>query len=892
MHLVNVMTLQHNTAERQEAHEDVKAATVPDKPTLLPFYQRARALNDQGYGDLLLPIIPSGAVVSGQSKPAVGKVPGEWTGTSWRNAWGWSKAPPANIGAWKSWPIETGVGVRTGGDSGGVVGFDIDIDVEQMSTDAHDVKARQLAGEIRRVLAEQFGLPPNRLPRRERSNSTSSMIFARTDDELYKRVISFDADGRRHKLEFLATGQQVVVSGWHHTGVAQTTNLIGCKLSDLPRVDERDVSALFDRIKAKAEALGYAVNVGPAQKPVSNTDKVRDPVMRAVLEHRKDWLPDVLGLGLNVGDGELRVNSDHLGRDLQEALTIYSDGIYDFGTRRAHDPVSLICEFGEIDDDGDIGFGGSPDYQTGDGEIYEAADDEVRRPTPAQAVTWLCRRLGGENFPSYAGSPDWKSVSMTVAQAMGYRNEDLQIARVFDFVEWQGLGRREPGTWDADEIRVNGRLLSAVRIANPAAYSYLLDRWISVSNNGLSLARIEELIVEGFQDIPLAIEPTPKPPSDLKPVEWIDPCSDWEGVEARPREWEVEGWIPRGEVTLLYGDGGIGKTLLAQQYATCAASGRSWLGQITRPARVMCVFCEDNVAELHRRQIDINRSLGIGFSDLRNMRLVSRNFQNNFITTFDRKSQTLAKTAFWHQIRDDAIAFDADVLILDTIADIYAGSEIDRVQVNDFVKRFLGGLATAIGGSVIALGHPSAAGKSSGEGTSGSTGWNNASRSRLYLEYPGKAKNGDVRQLTNKKLNYGAKGAGLKLRWNRGAFDVMAGSMPAAMRDGNAIIPPSLDDAAENAVVSAIIECAGDMVPMSRATNSQYYAPKLLKARAADVLAAFNADEVADALGRLEGRGAIRLDEIGRKSGRAIMSFIVVPDKLAGANGVSGSVFG
>lgn len=881
------MNIYHNAALGQDvtAVDDAGAQ-------LAPIEHRATALMNGGFGDFMLPIIPAGARVSGQSRLANGKVPGEWTGTSWRNAWGWPKMAPLGYGAWKSLPAHTGIGLRTGS----LVAFDIDVKVDPTSTDPHDMNARRLAEALRRELARHFGLPVNRLPRRERAGSTSSMIFARTEDELFKRWMTFEAAGRRYVLEFLATGQQVVVSGLHISGSVQKTNLMNCKFADLPLVSAADVTGLFVAFKEKAEAIGYSVDVKPERKPAAPTTVVRDPIKRAVLERRKDWLPDVLDLGLNMREGELRVSSEHLGRELEEDLAIYPDGIHDYGTRRSHDPISLICEFGKIDDDGNVQFGGAPEYRASnaDDEEYVAVDNgrsDVERPSPAQAVTWLCRRLGSDDFPRYAGTPDWQSASKAVATAMGYRIDDIGLARVFDFVDWTAMGTPEPQSWRDDEIRDHAKLLAAVRVANPLYFAHLIDHWAGLSNVGLSVSRIDELLDEGFRDAPPLIEPAPKATSDLEAVEWIDPCRDWEGVEAQPRKWEVEGWIPHGEVTLLYGDGGIGKTLLAQQYASCAAAGRSWLGQITRPARVMCVFCEDSTAELHRRQIDINRSIGIGFSDLKNMRLVSRNFRDNFMGISSRQSATLAKTAFWYQIRDDAIAFGADVLILDTLADIYAGSELDRVQVSDFVKRFLGGLGAAVGGSVIALGHPSAAGKSSGEGTSGSTGWNNAARSRIYLEYPGSAKTGDIRQLTNKKLNYGAKGAGLKLRYNRGAFEVIAGAMPAALRDGTAVVPPSVHDAAENAIVSALMDCAGDKVQMSRAPNSQYYAPRLIKARAPDLFVAFSDAEVTDALARLEGRGAVRLDEVGRRNGRALMSYVVVPDRLSGIGSGDGGVF-
>lgn len=228
--------------------------------------------------------------------------------------------------------------------------------------------------------------------------------------------------------------------------------------------------------------------------------------------------------------------------------------------------------------------------------------------------------------------------------------------------------------------------------------------------------------------------------------------------------------------------------------------------------------------------MDINASLGVSPSELRSLRLVSRKHEDNLLAVWDSKASKLKMTPLWHELKTDAIAFGADVLIIDTLADVYSGSELDRGQVNAFVKTCLGGLATAIGGSVIALGHPSVSGKSSGSGTSGSTAWSNAARSRLYLKYPGKADRGDFRELEGMKMNYGPKGGRLKLRWNRGAFDMVAGSAPAALRDPNSSGPiPTLDDAVQSAVVSALIDLSD--VPMSDQPRSVHYAPRVLERR-------------------------------------------------------------
>src|SRR5690606_35556149 len=126
----------------------------------------------------------------------------------------------------------------------------------------------------------------------------------------------------------------------------------------------------------------------------------------------------------------------------------------------------------------------------------------------------------------------------------------------------------------------------------------------------------------------------------------------------------------------------------------------------------------------------------------------------------------------WHQLVDDAKAFGAKLVIVDTIADTFGGSEIDRAQVRQYVQACLGKLAQEIGGAVLALGHPSRAGESSGDGTSGSTAWHASVRSRLYQEPATKDGSGPMRRLSNKKANYGPAGDAFMLRWARGAFEV------------------------------------------------------------------------------------------------------------------------
>ncbi len=370
---------------------------------------------------------------------------------------------------------------------------------------------------------------------------------------------------------------------------------------------------------------------------------------------------------------------------------------------------------------------------------------------------------------------------------------------------------------------------------------------------------------------------------------WIDP-TQWDGKPIPPRQWEVEGWIPRGEVTLLYGDGGVGKSLLAHQYATAAATGRSWLGQKTRPGRVMCFMCEDSADELQRRQADINGVLHVAHTELGNLRLQSRKHSDNALGVWDRSAGTLKLTPAWHQLKRDAVDFGADVVVIDTLSDVFVGDEINRTQVNAFVKVCLGRLAAAFGGSVIALGHPSVAGRNSGTGTSGSTAWSNAVRSRLYLRYPDRSERGNIRELEGMKLNYGPKGSLLKIKWSRGAFDVVAGKVTASdtATGWPATSIPALDDAAEAATLAALNECVG--TALSPAPNSAHYTPKVLKRRVPEELQAYSIEEIGEAVARLERKNLIRQDVVGKSPSRhPIKGYVVLPAKTS--DEIKASVF-
>lgn len=345
--------------------------------------------------------------------------------------------------------------------------------------------------------------------------------------------------------------------------------------------------------------------------------------------------------------------------------------------------------------------------------------------------------------------------------------------------------------------------------------------------------------------------------TEIESITWRRP-SEWAG-DPPERQWEVRDWIPKGEVVLLYGEGGVGKTLLAHQYAICAATGMPWLGQETRQARVMCFFCEDGEDELHRRHKDLSAAIGVdpSASDAR-LRIASRKYADNLLALWDRNTGAMRRTAVWEQLRGDALLFGADVIIVDTLADTFGGSEIDRSQVNSFVKSCLGRLVQEVGATILALGHPSVGGRA--EGRSGSTAWANAARSRLYLTYPKSEEQGNVRDLTTTKTNYGPKGGLIKLRWERGAFKAIGARQPGvdlnAFETGGAL--PSVDAVVDGLVAGAW--AAADYTELSLDKRAKFlFAPVMLRASLPGALAGYEDDDIVASLKRMAGAGlAIR----------------------------------
>ncbi|UFW82854.1 AAA family ATPase [Bradyrhizobium barranii] len=248
------------------------------------------------------------------------------------------------------------------------------------------------------------------------------------------------------------------------------------------------------------------------------------------------------------------------------------------------------------------------------------------------------------------------------------------------------------------------------------------------------------------------------------------------GKPVPDREWSVPGLIPAGNVTLLYGDGGTGKSLLTLQLAATKVRGGMFFGRPVRKGKCEFITAEDSRDEIHRRLADIGRMENFPLSELAGLSVTSLVDTDALLAT--EGGDVLTETPLYRKLESILAESRPDLLVLDTLADVFGGNEVVRAQARRFVA-MLRKLCLSYDCTIVVLAHPSLSGMD--KGTSGSTGWNNSVRSRLFfarvLDTDGTEPDEDARVLRVGKLNYGRVGTEIPMRWKSGAFVAEGGDI-------------------------------------------------------------------------------------------------------------------
>lgn len=341
------------------------------------------------------------------------------------------------------------------------------------------------------------------------------------------------------------------------------------------------------------------------------------------------------------------------------------------------------------------------------------------------------------------------------------------------------------------------------------------------------------------------------------PMNWLDLAAK----EPQARSWAINQWLGMGHVTLLAGAGGLGKTSVAQALASCVSLGRDYLDNVAEPRRVLMWACEDDHDELWRRQVAIAKAINVSINEF-DERFALHSYDGEDVELCCLRDGTVAISPMVEELTQQIGDYKSEVVILDNVARLYGCNENDRHQVTTFIAQ-LTRAARPTGASILLLGHPAKGPQSE---YSGSTAWEGAVRSRLYLgrtlpgqEQPEQEQQGPddgVRYLCRRKANYATRDY-RKIRYLDGVMIPDDPPRPASTH------PTAF---ARDVVVRAIthLERLGKWGNASSA--SPEYLPKL--AANYNLTEDVGSKQFASAMRELELSGAIKSEVIGQYSNR------------------------
>jgi archaellum biogenesis ATPase FlaH len=385
---------------------------------------------------------------------------------------------------------------------------------------------------------------------------------------------------------------------------------------------------------------------------------------------------------------------------------------------------------------------------------------------------------------------------------------------------------------------------------------------------------------EAYDDEPLANgheRALVSPAGGFNPQPPRSPPLDWRTLEKQTppeRQWAIEHWLGMGHVTLISGSGGTGKTNIAQAVGSCLTLRREYLDWIPAERRVLFWACEDDVSELWRRQIAIAKWLSVPLSAFAD-RLMIHSYDGCEVALAGLSDQRLTGTPMLAELREQIGDYKADVVLLDNLARLYAGSENDRHQVTTFIS-LLTAAAAPTKAAVLLLGHP---GKAAGSEYSGSTAWEGSVRARLYLsrtlpdaqrDQDGEpAEDDGVRYLSRRKANYSARD------WRRLQF--LNGVMvPDPPPEANAAGPRAGDEYACDVVARAVRKLSEMGEHGVAASNSPKYLPRL--AREYKLLDRLSEKQFASTMRTMRTSGQLVMKQVGLYANRTPREALALPE--------------
>ena len=187
-------------------------------------------------------------------------------------------------------------------------------------------------------------------------------------------------------------------------------------------------------------------------------------------------------------------------------------------------------------------------------------------------------------------------------------------------------------------------------------------------------------------------------------------------------DWLLDDWVPKGNLTILTGPAGIGKSTLTLQLAIAVQSGRLFLGLQPATGSSLLLSAEDHREALLRA----GNRLEAG-ADMPELVFPAG---EDFLWTMRDGEGWLTAMGEWleDRIGDDSLA----VVALDSSSTLFGGADTSKSEVLPFVS-WLDNLAAERCVAIVLLHHPTKAGAGDSGVYAGSYGWLARARHMLAL---------------------------------------------------------------------------------------------------------------------------------------------------------------
>lgn len=176
---------------------------------------------------------------------------------------------------------------------------------------------------------------------------------------------------------------------------------------------------------------------------------------------------------------------------------------------------------------------------------------------------------------------------------------------------------------------------------------------------------------------------------------------------------------------------------------------------------------------MQRRLIAITTAQGTAPKDLGDLCALSLAGLEAFLVVEDRESRRLTETPLFHEVERWIAAHRPDLVVLDTLADLFEGDGVNHRHARRF-SNLLTRLCHQYDTTILLIANPSQSALSNCDGCSESTPWHNTVRSFLNMdicdEEGGKGIGRGERSIEVKMPSFGEVDMKLRLRWEDGVF--------------------------------------------------------------------------------------------------------------------------